>query len=63
MDLMTHANSNMGEHVIWGSFETNPYHGTLYLSQGQPVFAGSQKASVYVWSIHKEIYHFQQLIV
>ncbi len=30
---MAHVKSNTGEHVIWGSFETNPYHGTLYLSQ------------------------------
>ena len=33
MDLMTHVKSNKGEHVIWGRFETTPYHGTLYLSQ------------------------------
>jgi hypothetical protein len=34
---MAHVESNTGEHVIWGSFETKPYHGTLYLSQGEPI--------------------------
>ena len=55
MDFMTHVQSNTGEHVIWGSFETNPYHGTLYLSRGSTVFADSKEASMYVWSRHNEI--------
>ena len=23
--------------MVWGSFETNPYHDTLYLSLGEPI--------------------------
>ena len=53
MDFMTHVQSNTGEHVIWGSFETNPYHGTLYLSRGSTYNQmDSKKASMYVWSRH-----------
>ena len=34
---MAHIKSNRGEHVVWGRSETNPYHGTLYLSLGEPI--------------------------
>ena len=46
---MAHVKSNTGEHVIWGSFETNPYHGTLYLSRREPITKWTLRKLAYTY--------------